>query len=166
MATITATPVVTAATFTAFGAIDAIIDGVALIVPDDPANSHRRLIATWVAAGNQIAAYIAPPAPEPERAVSIYAVARMTIVDGDINGMDMTAGLAGAFRFDVGQYWVFFTDEQSDTDYFALVYDNGDVRGFVREVDKFSDYFVVSTVDFAGVAADAENLCVEIKRVN
>jgi hypothetical protein len=106
------------------------------------------------------------PSPEPDsRSVMIYAVARMSVADGDISGMDMTARLAAAFRFDVGQYWCFFAEPQADTDYFALVYDNGDVRGFVREADKFLDYFVVSTVDFTGAPADATNLSVEIKRV-
>lgn len=154
---------VASAAYVEGGSILAVIDGWTMFVPNDPRNRDRQAIAAWEAAGHTIAAAAAPDAAE--RAVVIYAVARMTIADGDIAGMDMTASLAGAFRFDLGQYWCFFAEPQPDTDYFALVYDNGDVRGFVRAADKYPDYFIVSTVDFGGAPADAETLCVEIKRV-
>lgn len=35
--------------------IEATIDGAVWIVPDDPRNRHRKAIAEWVAAGNEIA---------------------------------------------------------------------------------------------------------------
>lgn len=47
--------------YTDTGSIRAVIDGVAVTVPDDPANRHRQLIAEWEAEGNTIPAYQAPP---------------------------------------------------------------------------------------------------------
>lgn len=105
-------------------------------------------------------------APVADAIPYLYAVAQLTIADGDIASINITAKLAGAFRFDVGQYWVFFTDEQSDTDYMALAYDNGSVRAFVAEADKFTGYFVVTTTDFAGELADPDAINLEIKRVS
>lgn len=52
---------ITAAVFTEDGAILAIIDGVALTVPDDPANRHRQALADWEAAGNNISPFTPPP---------------------------------------------------------------------------------------------------------
>lgn len=46
------------------GAIDATIDGVRMIVPDDPANSHWQRIAAWEAEGNSTPPYV-PPALDP-----------------------------------------------------------------------------------------------------
>lgn len=52
------------------GAINAIIDGVAVLVPDDMANRHRRQIAEeWEATGGVIPPYAAPVlSPEQVRA--------------------------------------------------------------------------------------------------
>lgn len=55
------------ASFNAFGSIIASIDGIEMTVPNDPANRHRQMIAEWEAAGNTIAAYVAPPVPIPNR---------------------------------------------------------------------------------------------------
>ena len=45
------------------GSISAAIDGFQYIIPDDPANRHRQMIAEWEAEGNTIAPYVDPPAP-------------------------------------------------------------------------------------------------------
>lgn len=44
---------------TTSGAIDATIDGQRMTVPDDMANRHRQLIASWEADGHTIPAYVA-----------------------------------------------------------------------------------------------------------
>lgn len=107
------------------------------------------------------------PAPEsmPPR-LTLYAGARLVIADGDISGIDVNSRFAGAFRADVGQYWVFFTETQADTAYLALCYAGGPVAAFVREEDKFEDFFVISVTDMAGDPIDAGAISLEIKRVN
>lgn len=120
----------------------------------------------FLAAGGTIAPYVAPDAPAPDPTPYLYATAQIAIADSDIASISVSAKLSGAFRFDVGIYWVFFTDEQPDTQYMALVYDGGVVRSFVTEADKFTDYFVVTTTDFTGAPADPEAINIEIKRVS
>lgn len=106
----------------------------------------------------------APPLPDPTP--YLYATAQIAIAANDISAISVSAKLSGAFRFDVGSYWVFFTDEQPDTQYMALVYDSGSVRSFVAEADKFTTYFVVTTTNFTGAPADPEAINIEIKRVS
>lgn len=40
-----------------YGAILVILDGVEMVVPDDPENRHRQMIADWEAEGNTIPPY-------------------------------------------------------------------------------------------------------------
>ncbi len=47
---------------TSAGIIDATIDGVRMLVPDDMTNGHRQMIAEWEAAGNTIPTF-EPPLP-------------------------------------------------------------------------------------------------------
>lgn len=51
--------------YTSTGAIEAVIDGETVFVPDDMANRHRQMVAEWEAAGNTIPAYEPPPPPLP-----------------------------------------------------------------------------------------------------
>lgn len=46
--------------FTQRGAIEAEVDGVLWVIPDDPANRHRQMIMEWEAKGNTIPAYEPP----------------------------------------------------------------------------------------------------------
>jgi hypothetical protein len=48
------------AAYTETGAIEVVVDGIAMTVPDVPGNRHRQAIADWEAEGNAIAAYEAP----------------------------------------------------------------------------------------------------------
>lgn len=48
--------------YTENGSIEATIEGVRWVVPDDPSNRHRQMIAEWEAEGNTIPPY-EPPAP-------------------------------------------------------------------------------------------------------
>ena len=43
--------------YTQTGSIEATIDGVVMIVPDDMANRHRQMIAEWEAQGNTIPSF-------------------------------------------------------------------------------------------------------------
>lgn len=59
-----ATHPITSAQFTESGMIRVTMDdGRVFDVPDDPANRHRSMVAEWVAEGNTITAYVAPPPP-------------------------------------------------------------------------------------------------------
>jgi hypothetical protein len=51
--------------YTDDGQISATIDGITMMVPNDPDNRHRQMIAAWEADGNTIPAY-APPPPSVE----------------------------------------------------------------------------------------------------
>lgn len=62
--------------FTEAGMIDATIDGVRVIVPNDMANFHRRMIAEWESAGNVIQPYV-PPAPT----IDDYKLAIVALLD-------------------------------------------------------------------------------------
>lgn len=115
---------------------------------------------------DDIEAFLHPVFATSDPVPYLYATAQLTVADSDIASISITAKLAGAFRFDTGQYWVFFTDEQPDTNYMALAYDSGTVRAFVAEADKTTSYFVITTTDFTGTLADPDAINLEIKRVS
>ncbi|WP_420406902.1 hypothetical protein [Hoeflea sp.] len=64
-------------------AITATIDGEARTVPDVADNIHRQAIAAWVAEGNAIADYVAPPAPARRVAGAYFrsALINMDLID-------------------------------------------------------------------------------------
>lgn len=64
--------------YTAGGAIRATFDGVAIDVPDDMGNRHRRQIAEWEAEGNTIPAYVAPAPTEAD--VRAYAARKLEAI--------------------------------------------------------------------------------------
>lgn len=51
--------------YTESGMIRAEIEGTEMVVPDDMANRHRRMIAEWEAAGGKIPPFVPPPLPIP-----------------------------------------------------------------------------------------------------
>lgn len=55
------------------GSIIAMIEGVEMVVPDDTANRHRRMLAEWEAQGNTIQPYVPPPPTQQEYANAIQA---------------------------------------------------------------------------------------------
>lgn len=52
--------------FTRDGSILATIDKVAMLLPDDPENSERRMLADWEKAGGVIASFVEPPPTDAE----------------------------------------------------------------------------------------------------
>lgn len=72
--------------YTVGGAIDVVIDGVALSVPNDPSNRHRQMIAEWEAEGNTIPAYVAPP--EPIKPLEPWRFFAMLDLSGKRAGLD------------------------------------------------------------------------------
>lgn len=96
------------ATFNASGDIIAVIDGVAMTVPDDMANRDRRKVAAWEAAGGVIAAYVAPaPSPEAVRKANLEALPET---------VDMIAKLRNAtpaqIRTWLGNNWTTITNSR------------------------------------------------------
>lgn len=96
---------------------------------------------------------------------ALIAMGQMILMDGDVSSVTISAALAGAFMFDVGEFWVFFLVEQPDTNYMALAYDGGSVRAFVQDDEKATDHFVIRTTDFTGTPMNPPALNFEIKRV-
>lgn len=96
---------------------------------------------------------------------ALIAMGQMILTDGDVSSVTISAALAGAFMFDIGEFWVFFLIEQPDTNYMALAYDGGSVRAFVQDAEKATDHFVIRTTDFAGTPTNPPALNFEIKRV-
>lgn len=96
---------------------------------------------------------------------ALIAMGQMILTDGDVSSVTISAALAGAFMFDVGEFWVFFLVEQPDINYMALAYDGGSVRAFVQDDEKATDHFVIRTTDFAGTPTNPPALNFEIKRV-
>jgi hypothetical protein len=96
---------------------------------------------------------------------ALIAMGQMILTDGDVSSVTISAALAGAFMFDVGEFWVFFLEEQPDANYMALAYDGGSVRAFVPDDEKFTDHFVIRTDDFTGTPTNPPALNFEIKRV-
>jgi hypothetical protein len=137
----------------------------------DRANWHQNDEAQigWEYTNGVFAPPPPPPVPDPVEVPlqpALYAMGRVTVADGDISSVSVSAKIAGAFMFDVGQFWVFLAEEQADTNYLALAYDGGSVRAFVQDDEKFVDYFVIRTTDFANVPTNPPSLNFEVKRVS
>lgn len=123
------------------------------------ATSGQRLAAQAVVDGWDIGNSPSPSTP------SLIAMGQMILADGDVSSVTISAALAGAFMFDVGEFWVFFLLEQPDANYMALAYDGGSVRAFVQDDEKATDHFVIRTTDFTGTPTNPPALNFEIKRV-
>lgn len=91
--------------YTASGDIRAEIEGMAVTVPDDPANSDRQRIAEWEAAGNIIPAY----EPPPNTAAEVKAECRrriLAIMSEDQQRNTLAAGQAATMQYGADPtYW-------------------------------------------------------------
>lgn len=102
----------------------------------------------------------------PQTSPTLYAVAQITIADGEISGFDIASKFAGGFVLDTGSYYIFFSETQPDANYLAKAYDGGSVRAFISPENKAEDYFIVTVTDFDGNPIDTTTLSLEIIRVN
>lgn len=114
----------------------------------------------------EVIAYRNPPAIVPDPVPSLYAVAQITIADGEISGFEIASKFAGGFVLDTGSYYIFFAETQPDANYLAKAYDGGLVRAFISPENKAEDYFIVTVTDFEGNPVDTPSLSLEIIRVN
>lgn len=113
--------------------------------------------------------FSSPPPSLPDQFIqstpALIAMGQIKTADGDITQVNISAALAGAFLFDVGEVWVFLTEEQPDTDYIVLAYDANSVRAYVEDEDKFTGYFIIRVTDFTGTPTNPASLNFEVKRV-
>ncbi len=126
------------------------------------ATTPQRDQADAIIADFDIGTAVSTPSGVPE----IFAVAQLSIADGEISGVEIASKFAGAFVMDVGSYYMFFTETLPDTRYLAKAYDGGLIRAYVREEDKTPDYFVITVTDMEGAPTDVGSLSVEVIRVN
>lgn len=91
----------------------------------------------------------------------LYALATMTIEDGNVSAIVPSTKLAGGFRLDTGIYWVFFAEPQPATDYQVLCFNHAS-RVYVSE--RYEDFFVI-TAESDGAPTDPGNICIQITRV-
>ena len=85
---------------------------------------------------------------------SIYATGKFIINGAEISSVNVSSRFSGAFKVDVGSFWVFFTDEQPDTNYIAQAFDGGLFRCYVKPEDYGTDSVIITTTDLAGAPAD------------
>lgn len=82
------------ATYMESGHIQAVIDGASMVVPDDPMNRERRMIAAWERAGNKIGAYEPVELPMTASERMLYEIASgKRSVDADLTEEDFKAEL-------------------------------------------------------------------------
>lgn len=135
--------------------------------PVPPGHQIRKTDAAgpgWTWAGAQFVAPpppSSPPAPPPPSQLKLWAGACLTIEAGDISNVPVGGNIAGAARFDVGYFWIFFAQTMPDTAYMALAYDDAGCRA---NVQKATDCLIVTMLDAAGNPVDPPVLNIEIKR--
>lgn len=107
-----------------------------------------------------------PVIPEESLAQPIlYAAAQLHIDAGDITGIGINSRFGGAFWGDVGKYYVFFAETQTDTDYIVMT--SAPVfNAYVLDAEKTEDMFVITVTDAAGQPADAETVNIQILRAS
>lgn len=90
-------------------------------VSEDYDNSWN--VAAWFAAHPDfvIEPYVAPPPPPPAIPTpKPEAMANLSFADGDVMGIEASAGFAWAMMLDPETCWAFFTEPQPDTAYIVV----------------------------------------------
>ena len=76
-----------------------------------------------------------PEPPPPPLGLVQTASAKLMVVEWEVTGIERSEGISGAFVADVDTAWVYFAEEQPDTNYILMPAD-----GFT----KFADHVEVS----------------------
>lgn len=103
------------------------------------------------------------PGPRP-KTPTVIATAKLSILDGSVEGIGVDSSFAGVFQLDTGYFWVAFMSSQDDTDYIVNAFDGGLFRCYVKAEDYQPDGFAISTTDLSGVPADPQTISVIVTR--
>jgi len=93
-----------------------------------------------------------------------FASAKLSISEGNVEGIGVDSAFAGVFQLDTGYFWVAFMTAQEDTNYIVNAFDGGLFRCYVRPEDYQQDGFAISTTDLSGVPADPQTISVIVTR--
>lgn len=105
-----------------------------------------------------------PAAPPPTPVPALFAVAQLSIADGEISGIGLVSRFSAAMWMDVGSYYIFFAETLPDTSYVAKAYRDG--NAFALSIaEKAEDYIVVTATDAEGAPADPPDVTIEIIRI-
>lgn len=140
-------------------------------LPEVQAAASTAWTAEVVAAYRAIveANYVPPVDPVPVQVRPYLLAMGQVKTDGtDVVSVAISASLAGAFLFGIGEVWCFFLEPQPDENYIVLAYDSNSVRAFVNDEDKFAEYFIIRTTDFSEppIPTNPLSLNFEVKRVD
>lgn len=108
-----------------------------------------------------------PETAEPHQALpknpALYAAATVHVEDAVVTNITANWNwrIAGCIWLDVGEYYVFLSEEIADAAYMAKAWD-GAHRCFITDSNKFSDSFIVSVKDASGTPADPECFSLEV----
>ena len=134
-------------------------------IPSDPANRDRAEYGKWLAAGGVPDPVDVPPSPlvVSQPPVLVAAALNINVVDGDITGIDGLFNIIGGAYLGVGVYWLFFTDEEPDATYYAII--TGDAPAKTM-TEQHTDFFVIETLDgIGGAHIDPPQTSVQIFRI-
>lgn len=94
---------------------------------------------------------------------SLVAQARLTVEDGEVYGMDVSAGFGAAMLLDEGTFWLFFTNPQPDDAYLVFTQTRG-VGLTVDVTEANTDYLEIVVRDNTGNPITPDILFVSIQR--
>lgn len=103
------------------------------------------------------AAQAAPPPPVP----SIVASGGYTVVNGEIDTLNVVAGITAAFAIDTGTYWLFFTEPQPDLSYVVIP---GCSEGRINTTSRTTDFFELCVKDDGGALINPTEFSVNVVR--
>jgi len=95
---------------------------------------------------------------------TVIATAKLSILDGVVDGIGVDSAFAGVFQLDTGYFWVAYMTPQPDTEYIVNTFDGGLFRCYVTPEDYQLDGFAISTTDLSGVPADPQTISVIVTR--
>lgn len=103
----------------------------------------------------------AEPEPPPLPIPSIVASGGYTVVDGQIDTLNVVAGITAAFAVDTGTYWLFFTEPQPDLSY---VVTPGCSEGRINTTNRTTDFFELCVKDDGGALINPTEFSVNVVR--
>lgn len=113
---------------------------------------------------SEFEAFQSIPTSLPPKTPTTIATAKLSIMNGTVEGIGVDSAFAGVFQLDTGYFWVAFMSSQDDTDYIVNAFDGGLFRCYVKPEDYQPDGFAISTTDLSGVPADPQTISVIVTR--